>query len=210
MQDFLIAQANVPFSIALVIVVMLGVFEIIAMIAGLSIFNALENALSLDADVDTSVSVTGITGLLGWLCLNRLPLLIWLVLALSSFAIAGYVLNFISLQISGALLPQLISVPLALVLTCLSSHFVGNGIANLLPKNETSAVSVDALSGCVGTITQGRAVKGMPAEAMVRDAFGQKHYVLVEPEEVGIEFIRGANLVLLAHKGKVWTAARIG
>lgn len=210
MQDFLIAQANVPFSIALVIVVMLGVFEIIAMIVGLSIFNALENALSLDVDIDTSVSVTGITGLLGWLCLNRLPLLIWLVLALSSFAIAGYVLNFISLQISGALLPQLISVPLALVLTCLSSHFVGNGIANLLPKNETSAVSVDALSGCVGTITQGRAVKGMPAEAMVRDAFGQKHYVLVEPEEVGIEFIRGANLVLLAHKGKVWTAARIG
>jgi hypothetical protein len=211
MQAFLVAQANVPFSIALAIVVLMGMFELIAMIAGLSIFSALENWLSLDldADVDTSVSVTGMTGLLGWLCLNRLPLLIWFVLALSSFAIAGYVINFISLQLSAGLLPQLFSVPFALILTCISSHYIGNGIANILPKNETSAVSIDTLVGCVGTITQGRSIKGMPTEALVRDAFEQKHYVLVEPEEAGIAFATGVNVVLLARKGKVWIAAQV-
>jgi hypothetical protein len=211
MQAFLVAQANIPFSIALAIVVLMGMFELIAMIAGLSIFSALENWLSLDldADVDTSVSVTGMTGLLGWLCLNRLPLLIWFVLALSSFAIAGYVINFISLQLSAGLLPQLFTVPFALILTCISSHYIGNGIANILPKNETSAVSIDTLVGCVGTITQGRAIKGMPTEALVRDAFEQKHYVLVEPEEAGIAFVTGVNVVLLARKGKVWIAAQV-
>jgi hypothetical protein len=211
MQDFLVAQANVPFSIALGIVVMLGLFEVIAMIVGLSLFSALENWLSLDVDidVDTSVSATGITGLLGWLCLSRLPLLIWLVLALSSFAITGYMLNFFSLKISAQMLPHIITVPLALLLTLFSSHYLGNAVANLLPKNETSAVSVDSLSGCVGTITQGRAIKNMPTEALVRDAFGQKHYVLVEPEDTGTEFVRGVEVVLLTHKGKIWTAARI-
>ncbi|AZG74846.1 OB-fold-containig protein [Shewanella livingstonensis] len=213
MLAFLIAHENTPFSIALVIVVMLGIFELIAMIAGLSIFSALDNSLSADldadVDVDTSVSVTGMTGLLGWLCLNRLPLLIWLVLALSSFAITGYVINFISLQISAELLTRLIVVPIALIITCISSHFLGNAIANILPKNETSAISVNALGGCVATITQGRAVKGRPTEAMVRDEFQQKHYVLVEPEDVGVEFVRGVEVVLLAHKGKVWTAARV-
>ncbi|MBB1316366.1 YqiJ family protein [Shewanella sp. SR43-4] len=211
MLAFLSAHGNVPFSIALVIVIMLGTFELIAMIAGLSIFSALDNSLSVDTDVDmdAETSITGMTGLLGWLCLDRLPLLIWLVLILSSFAIAGYVINFTSLQISAALLPQLITVPIAFIITLISSHFLGNAVANILPKNETSAISVDSLVGCVATITQGRAVKGMPTEAVARDEFQQKHYVLVEPERLGIEFVRGAEVVLLARKGKVWTAAQI-
>ncbi|MBB1323315.1 MULTISPECIES: YqiJ family protein [Shewanella] len=213
MLAFLSAHGNVPFSIALVIVIMLGTFELIAMIAGLSIFSALDNSLSVDidtdVDMDAETSITGMTGLLGWLCLDRLPLLIWLVLILSSFAIAGYVINFTSLQISAALLPQLITVPIAFIITLISSHFLGNAVANILPKNETSAISVDSLVGCVATITQGRAVKGMPTEAVARDEFQQKHYVLVEPERLGIEFVRGAEVVLLARKGKVWTAAQI-
>ena len=93
MLAFLSAHGNVPFSIALVIVIMLGTFELIAMIAGLSIFSALDNSLSVDidtdVDMDAETSITGMTGLLGWLCLDRLPLLIWLVLILSSFAIAS-------------------------------------------------------------------------------------------------------------------------
>ncbi|MGI2224108.1 YqiJ family protein [Shewanella frigidimarina] len=210
MQAFLVAQANIPFSIALAIVVILGMFEIIAMIAGLSVFSALDNWFSfdVDTDVDATVSVTGMTGILGWLCLNRLPLLIWFVLALSSFAIAGYVINFGYSQLFGSFLPQIITVPVALVIMFFSSHFIGNGIANILPKNETSAISIDALGGCVGKITQGRAIKGMPTEAVVRDTFGQKHYVLVEPEHDDVEFLPGVDVVLIAHQGKVWTATR--
>ena len=210
MLEFLSAQANSPFSIALALVFLLGIFELICMLVGLSVFSTIENWLPLDFDTDIDAPASGMTGLLGWLCLNRLPLLIWFVLALSSFAIAGFVINFLSVQLTSALLPQLITVPIALVLTFILTHYLGNAIANVLPKNETTAVSIDSLVGCVGTITQGKAVKGLPAEALVRDQFQQKHYVLVEPEEADVEFPRGVEVVLLNHKGKIWTAARFG
>lgn len=208
MQAFLLAQANLPYTIAFVVVIVLGGIELLAIVAGLSILSALDEWVPLDVDYDANVSVGGITGLIGWLCLNRLPLLIWFVLALSSFAIAGYSVNFVSLQVGMALLPQLFSLPFAILMTGFSCRYLGSVIANVLPKNESSAISLDDLNGCVGTITLGCAIKGMPSEALVRDKFQQKHYVLVEPEFSGIEFNVGVQVVLLKRNGRVWTATR--
>ena len=78
----------------------------------------------------------------------------------------------------------------------------------MLPKNESTAISLDDLSGYVGTITLGCAIKGMPSEAVVRDKHQHKHYVLVEPETSGIEFASGTQVVLLKREGRVWSATR--
>lgn len=206
MQAFLMASANMPYTIALTILVALGIFELIAMIMGLSLISTLDSWLPIDSDIN--VDADGITGILGWLCLNRLPLLIWFVLALSSFIISGYTANFVSFKFTQDLLPQIISIPIAVILTLLSCRYFGNVIANLLPKNETSAISIDTLSSCVGTITIGCARKGSPTEAVVRDQFQQKHYVLVEPDIADIEFNQGDQVVLLARKNNVWSATR--
>lgn len=208
MWAFLVEQPNLPYTIAFACVLVLGVFEALSLVIGLSMMSALDQWVPADVEYDADISGSGLTGIAGWLCLNRLPLLIWFVLALTSFAIAGYLVNYISLIVSATLLPQLFTLPIAVVGSALSCRYLGRVLADLLPKNESTAISLDDLSGYVGTITLGCAIKGMPSEAVVRDKHQQKHYVLVEPETSGIEFASGTQVVLLKREGRVWSATR--
>ncbi|WP_198782721.1 MULTISPECIES: YqiJ family protein [Shewanella] len=208
MWAFLVEQPNLPYTIAFACVLALGVFEALALLIGLSMLSALDQWVPTDVDYDADASVGGLTGIAGWLCLNRLPLLIWFVLALTSFAVTGYLTNFISLSVAGMLLPQLFTLPIAIVGSAFACRYLGRVLADHLPKNESTAISLDDLSGYVGTITLGCAMKGMPSEAVVRDKHQQKHYVLVEPEISGVEFASGTQVVLLRREGRVWSATR--
>lgn len=169
---------------------------------GLSLMGALDDALpfDLDIDADTDISGSALTGVIGWLYLHRLPFLVWLVLFLTSFGIAGIFINAI------IVLPTLFSLPLALIITVFSCRFLGKRIAKIMPKNESSAVSSDSFAGKVATITIGNARKGSPAEAVLRDDFQQKHYVLVEPEEVEQVFAQGSQVLLIEKLSKSWLA----
>ncbi|QLE83959.1 DUF1449 family protein [Shewanella sp. Scap07] len=209
MVDFLFAHANLPFSLALSFVLLLGLFEALSLILGYSLVGAMDNWSPIDVDIDTDGSASGFTGVSGWLCLNRLPLLIWFVLVLVSFAIGGYSSNFVSLLLIEAPLPQVFSLPIALLFTAFSCRYIGASVARILPKNESTAVSIDSLSGSVGTVTLGCAIQGKPSEALVRDQHQQKHYVLVEPDTSDAEFPSGTQVVLLARVGRVWSAAKL-
>lgn len=202
---FLLSQDNLPYAIALCIVGILGIVESLSLVIGASFLGLLDDW----APNGDSNDVGGVTGLAGWLCISRLPLLIWFVLALVSFAIAGLSVNYFSLSWFNSLLSQSVSLPISLMLMALSCHFLGGRLANILPKNESSAVSVEDLNGCVGILTIGKAVLGNPSEAVVKDGYMQKHYVLVEPDELGVEFPTGTQVVLLKRKGSVWRAAKL-
>ncbi|MBW8183476.1 YqiJ family protein [Shewanella nanhaiensis] len=208
MVEFLFAQANLPFSISLSFVLLLGIFEALSLVLGYSLVGAMDDWAPIDLDVDADGSASGFTGVSGWLCLNRLPLLIWFVLVLVSFSITGYTSNFLSLLLADQPLPQIISLPIALILTAFSCRYVGAAVAKVLPKNESTAVSIDTLLGSIGTVTLGCAIKGNPSEALVKDQHQQKHYVLVEPEVAGVEFQTGTQVVLLKREGTVWSAAK--
>lgn len=205
--DFLLLSNNVPFTVAIAFVALLGAVEALSMLIGLSLLGLLDDLSPIDYDADLD-SASGVTGVVGWLCLDRLPLLIWLVLLLTSFAVAGLSVNYIGLVL-GMTLPMLISVALALLLSAISCRTLGHGLAKLLPKNESSAVSVDALIGSVGVITLGCARQGLPSEAVIIDSYQQKHYVLVEPERANETFPKGTQVVLLNRIGKVWSAAQL-
>ncbi|QYJ94712.1 YqiJ family protein [Shewanella spartinae] len=205
--DFLLLTDNLPYSLALALVILLGLVEGFSMVFGLSLFGLLDDLTPMEVDADVDTGVSGVTGVAGWLCLDRLPLLIWLVLALTSFAIAGFAINYLAISFHGAL-PAPLSIPLAIVLGAFSCRILGARLANLLPKNETSAVSVDELSGLVGVVTLGCARKGFPSEAVVKDTYQQKHYVLVEPELAGEAFSQGTSVVLLNRNGQVWSVVQ--
>ena len=212
MVDFLLTQANLPFTLSLSFVLILGAFEALSMCIGYSLVGALDDWAPSDVDMDSNGErlgeVSGLTEIAAWLCLDRLPLLIWFALVLISFSITGYISNYISLATSHELLPQSVTLPIALFFTALSCRYVGALVARILPKNGSCAVSIDGLLGSVGTVTIGCAIKGNPSEALVKDQYQQKHYVLVEPELPGIEFSRGTQVVLLRREGTVWSAAR--
>ncbi len=200
--SFLMADFNLLYSCALFFVIGLALLEGLGLLIGLSLASALDDLLSIDLDVDANVTLSsgGLSALLGWLYVFRLPFLVWLLLFLTSFGIAGLSVNYI------VALPTLLSFPIALVIAIFSCRILGKQIATIMPKNESSAISSNSFSGKVATITVGKARKGSAAEAVLHDEFNQKHYLLVEPEQQGQEFVQGTQVVLVEKIKSSWLA----
>jgi hypothetical protein len=61
-------------------------------------------------------------------------------------------------------------------------------ISKIIPKDETTAIHSDDLIGRTAKLYWVRQTNS-PAQAKVKDQFGQMHYVLVEPE-LDVVFIK--------------------
>ncbi|TKB46377.1 YqiJ family protein [Thalassotalea mangrovi] len=209
MLNFLLSDVNFAFSVALTIVFGLALLEGIALVIGSSVMTLLDDltGFDIDADVDADVSSGGLTSVLGWLCLDKLPLLVWLILMLTSFGLSGLIYNYLVLSSVNIELLYWAAKPVALFCALIITHTFGDAIARIIPKNETSAVSTIEFSGKVATITLGRARRGNAAEASLVDDFNQKHYVMVEPENDHDEFLQGTQVVLIEKANSSWIAA---
>lgn len=207
--DFLLNDVNFAFSVALTIVLGLALLEGVALVIGSSVMTLLDDitGFDIDADVDADVSTGGLTAVLGWLCLDRLPLLVWLILMLASFGVTGLIYNYFILSSFNIEILYWLAKPVALFSALIITHTMGGAIAKIVPKNETSAVSVNEFSGKVATITLGKASKGNAAEASLIDEYNQKHYVMVEPDNDNEEFLQGTKVVLIEKTNSSWIAA---
>ena len=211
MNAFLFSDANTYFSIAIGIVCVIGLLEVLGQLVGFSIGQLLDSSFDFDADVGSDTGVDAAQGslaaLTSWLCLNRLPFLVWLIMFLTFFSISGYGSNYVSLNLIGDFLPNFISFVFAMASALFLSHYFGKPLAKIVPKEETSAISQDSFSGRLAQITIGTARKGMPAEAVFKDEFDQKHYVMVEPID-DEEFNQGVNVVLVTKQENNWLVTR--
>jgi hypothetical protein len=209
MIDFFFASENIVFSVAIGIVFALGILEGLGLLVGLSLVALFDNISPIDLDFEVNANVSdvstgGLTQLLGWLCLNRLPLMIWMVLLLTCFGIIGYVINYTSVSLFSTALPIIITLPTALLLGLIVTGRVGHKVANIMPQNETSAVSTNSFSGKIALISSGTARVGSPTQASLVDDFNQKHYVMVEPIEDNQEFTTGDEVVLVQKGANCW------
>jgi len=210
MIEFLFADINIGFAIALCAVLALATLEGVGMLIGLSMMNLLDHIspIDLDIDVETDLPTGGITPLLGWLCLNRLPLLIWLVLFLTCFGIIGYTINYVLINNLSINLSEFLVYILSFISSLYATHLIGVPLSRLLPKNESSAISNSSFNGLIATITIGTAKQNSPAEASLTDSFNQKHYVLVTPDCDNEEFSQGQQVVLVEKKETFWLAIK--
>ena len=207
MIEFLVANENTLYSFSLCLMLFIALLEGVGVLLGLSLFSAIDNMLALDVDAEINVeSPGGLTAILGWLCISRLPFLIWLVLFLTTFALTGLSVNFVSVSIAGVMLPTIIGNLLSLTATVFLVKFIGSKLADALPKNETSAVSSDSFTGAIAKITLGKASINNPTEAVLTDQFNQKHYLLVAPERDTDTFIQGDQVVLTRKEQSTWLA----
>ncbi|WP_371187493.1 OB-fold-containig protein [Thalassotalea maritima] len=209
MLDFILSDLNFVYNVALAIVVGLSLLEGLALLIGASIMSLLDDMVDLNLDVDADVTTGGLTSVLGWLCLHKLPLLVWLVIMLTSFALCGLTYNYIIASSLNIDVLYWLSKPFALLGAGFCCHYFGEAIAKIVPKNESSAVSVDGFVGKVATITIGKASKGNAAQAVLQDEFNQKHYVMVEPEQTQHTFPQGTTVVLLHKQANIWLASEL-
>jgi len=153
-------------------------------------------------------SASALSRLLGWLCVGKVPVLILLVAFLTVFGLAGLALQTIVHGVTGAMLPgSLASIP-ALIVAVPSVRVIGTGLSKLIPKDETAAVKADSFVGRVARITLGEATKGQAAEAKLKDAHGQTHYVMVEPDGEEEVFEAGTQVLLIKKNGPRFLAIR--
>ena len=205
----------------------IGVIELVALIVGFSPSASIESALP-DIDVP-DIDVPEIAGadlhapdlhaaelshveagplslILGWLSVGRVPILVLFVIALTSFAVAGYVVQWVALGSLGfALHAGLASIPAAVV-AAYSTRWLGRFLGRIFPKDHTEAASRQDLVGSYATIIRGTAAKGQPAEAKTTDLRGRTHYILLEPSEAAETYTAGDRVFIVGREKNIYRA----
>ena len=220
---FLMPEAIV-FAVCLAVVAGLFVLEILTALLGGTILGMGSDApdvdLDLDADFDFSAEVDagvdlgvddaipeletgepGTSGIFTWIGARDVPFLLWLVSFLTMFGLFGLILQSVATGIFGAPLPMFAACAIAFVPALGVTRVIANWVALLMPKTETTAMRARHLGGCHGTVTQGTASRGRPAEVKIKDRHGNIHYMRVEPLHDDETFVQGSDVTLIRKRG---------
>lgn len=187
---------TLPFGVALLIMIGLGVIEGIGIFIAMSPSQIFDHHFELDhPDID---------GPLGWLHVGRVPILVLLILFLLGFAISGYVIQILCSSLFGGYIPALVATIPATLIGLSTVRGLGGLLALIIPKDETTAVSEQTLIGRAGIVATGTARQGMAAQVKIRDQHGYYHYLMVEPDEAGMEFEEGSEVLIVKKQGAIY------
>ena len=190
----LLTPPYVPFAIAFVIMLGIGLIEAIGLGLG-------------HVDLGTSGGVDADGGLLDWLGLGgELPILIWLTSLLGCFTITGIAIQQATTGITGAPLHAGVAFGAALIVGLALNTLAANGLARLMPRFESTAITTDDLLRHRGTILEGTARPGHPARAKIVDRHGQAHVVMVEPHDLAEAIAEGETVLLVRREGALFYA----
>jgi hypothetical protein len=211
MLEFLAVSTNLPFSVALAVFVVIAIMEGVGTLFGVGVFSAIES-LFPDADIDFDIEVldinspTALSRILSWLRIGQIPILVLMVIFLVSFGIYGLVMQYFLLTSLGFMLPANIAWIGPLVIAVQTMRWCSGGLAKIIPRDETSAVSHDSFIGRVATITLGTASTGNPAQGKLKDSHGKSHYVMLEPDLKEDIFEQGSKVLLVRRVGGIFYA----
>lgn len=220
--DFLLLTSNLPFTIALGLMLGIGVVEIAGTLLGFGFSSALDAMIpDLDFNLGDAVEVAGVDGdfdatnlpgpegvwrVLAWLQVGRVPVIVILLLMLTSFGLLGLLIQWFTLQSLGFVWPAWAAWAPAFLICLPVVRVSARTLARVLPKDETEAVASDSFVGRVAVITIGTAAAGKPAEAKLRDQHGQTHYVMVVPDVEDQTFPAGSSVILVSRQGGTFRA----
>jgi len=176
---------NLPFAVAFALLILVA----LAQVVGLG-----DLAGEPDIDAGDAGPMEGIASILG---IGRVPFLAWLATFLLMFSGVGITGQYLLDQLAGTMLSPLPAAALAAFPALLLTGVGARILSPIVPRDETTAVHVDALLGKRGRIDIGSARRGHPARAVVKDIHGQPHNVMVEPHEDGAEFLAGDEVLLV-------------
>lgn len=190
-----LAPESAPYLIATLVMLSIAALEGVALLVGMSASHWLD---SLFAHHDGG-DIDGVTAdsWLGWLHVGRVPLLVLIVVFLASFAVLGFAANIVVHALFGYFIPAVVGAPLALLASLPVVRVTGRVLGRVLPKDQSSAVSLDSLVGRIAVVMGGNAKMGYPAQAKVTTEHGQAIYVLVEPDHADTTFGASEQVLLV-------------
>ena len=209
MLEFLLADTNLPFTLALGLMLGIALLEGLGLLAGFDISRPLDDLL-FDAEVEVGMGESdgpGGLAFLTWLHIGIVPMLVLLVVFLTAFGCMGLVVQGLALRGLGHPLAPIWASGLALLASIPILRIVGSGLKKLF-QDQTRAVSQEAFVGTTGIIVIGTAQSGQPAQARLQDELGQNHYVMVEPTTPAEVFETGTEVLLVERQGAVYRGVK--
>jgi hypothetical protein len=189
-----LAPESAPYLIATLVLLSIAALEGVALLVGMSASHWLDSLLPHHGDDLDGVSADS---WLGWLHVGRVPLLVLVVVFLSAFAVIGFAANIVVHSLFGVFIPALLGAPAAFIAALPVVRATGRVLSRVLPRDQSSAVSLDSLVGRIAVVMGGTAKMGYPAQAKVTTEFGQAIYVLVEPDHAETTFGASEQVLLV-------------
>ena len=209
----LFADHNLPFAVALAVMFLLAVAQVFGLgeLLGGDADGDAVLAAGLDADFDADGTPAGgfIDGLLSLFGIGRVPFMIWLALFLFTFAALGVSIQGFAENLTGGPLYVWLAALFAGGAALPVTGILARPLAFIIPKDETTAVSLATLVGRRATISDGVARAGSPARAQVRDHHGRAHNVMVVPHEADGEMHAGETVLLVRREDQLFVAAAL-
>jgi hypothetical protein len=198
--DILLAPDVRPFAVAAAIMVVLGGIELLTTLIGFSISEILGKDVAIEAD-----SHNGLGGLLLWINAGRLPLLILIILAFGVFSIEGFLLQGIA-HAAGFAIPVSIAALIAIAGSIPVIRTTSRGIARIIPRDETYAVSDADFVGKVAMVSVGPLDQGLPGRVRLKDVFGNWHTVSARASRDSPALAVGASVLLVDRDARSFIA----
>jgi hypothetical protein len=189
-----------PFAIAAVMIGIVGAIETLSMLIGVSLSELLGKAISVDHNSDSTF-----VNALCWLNVGGVPLLVFILLALGLFSIAGFLIQDAARLVMAPLpasIAALGAVAVALPLLRASTREV----ARLIPQDETYAVSLSDLIGRVGQVVVGPLDQGLPGRVRVKDVHDNWHTVTASAAPDSPPLQKGARVLLVDCRDRLFIA----
>lgn len=185
--DFISADYNFPFALSIALMLLFSVFEIISfLLLGGALSHWLDSFLpdgvDVDLDADGLHAFDSLESALAWLYVGRVPMMMLMVLYFTIFGLTGFTVQYLMMEIFNNPLNVWLAAILTFVVSLVLMHYAAGGLYKVMPKDETTALSVTDLVGREATIILGECKIGKPAQAKLTDQFNQTHYILIEPE----------------------------
>ena len=168
----IVQPGTAPFWIALLTVAGLGIVELVSVLLGVSASGLLDDSFSHHAPGDTEAGLLG--SWMSWLNAGGVPILVLAVILLTAFAVFGFMLQSLATRMLGPL-PLLIAVPAAALAAVPTTRWASRGIAKVIPRDETNALSQSEFIGLIGTVTIGPLDQGHPGAVRVKDRYDNVH-----------------------------------
>jgi len=189
-----------PFAIAAIMIGIVGAIETLSMLIGVSLSELLGKAISVDHNSDSTF-----VNALCWLNVGGVPLLVFILLALGLFSIAGFLIQDAA-RLVLAPLPASIAALGAVAAMLPLLRAATREVARLIPQDETYAVSLSDLIGRVGQVVIGPLDQGLPGRVRVKDVHDNWHTVTASAAPDSPPLQKGARVLLVDCRDRLFIA----
>lgn len=207
MATWLLSGVNLWFGAAIAIVSAIFVLEIGCIMTGKKSMGVLFTTPILRTYTRPSLHTPRyFSHLVRWVGLVNMPIMQWLTLFLTLFAIAGYTVSLLVAKLLPAIHTCSFILPLTTTLACIGCSLSNQSLATLL--HGAPSTFSKANCGYAAQITVGEARVGNPAEGRFIDCEYQIRYILIEPEDAQYTFSPGDIVILVRPSPPYWLAKR--